>query len=118
MLISFLALVALMDGILYGIHNGLAHFGFPWFPASLEIISGKLFAPVAWVIRIPWKDCTLVGNLLGTRMVLNRLVAFSMLGPEEAVLDPALVHDCYLRFVQFFANLSLRLAFRLAVLAR
>src|SRR5579863_4300500 len=85
MLISFLAL---MDGILYGIHNGLAHFGFPWFPASLEIISGKLFAPVAWVIGIPWKDCTLVGNLLGTRMVLNELVAFSMLGPQKAVLDP------------------------------
>src|ERR1700688_717139 len=88
MLISFLALIALMDGILYGIHNGLAHFGFPWFPASLEIISGKLFAPVAWVIGIPWKDCTLFGNLLGTRMVLNELVAFSMLGPQKAVLDP------------------------------
>src|ERR1700722_1517785 len=88
MLISFLALIALMDGILYGIHIGLAHLGFPWFPASLEIISGKLFAPVAWVIGIPWKDCTLVGNLLGTRMVLNELVAFSMLGPQKAVLDP------------------------------
>src|ERR1700731_2187925 len=88
MLISFLALIALMDGILYGVHIGLAHLGFPWFPASLEIISGKLFAPVAWVIGIPWKDCTLVGNLLGTRMVLNELVAFSMLGPQKAVLDP------------------------------
>src|ERR1700726_3115033 len=88
MLISFLALIALMDGILYGIHIGLAHLGFPWFPASLEIISGKLFAPVAWVIGIPWRDCTLVGNLLGTRMVLNELVAFSMLGPQKAVLDP------------------------------
>src|ERR1022692_342997 len=88
MLISFLALIALMDGILLGIHNGLAHFGFTWFPASLEIISGKLFAPVAWVIGIPWKDCTLVGNLLGTRMVLNELVAFSMLGPQKAILDP------------------------------
>ena len=88
MLISFLALIALMDGILYGIHAGLAHIGFPWFPASLEIISGKLFAPVAWVIGVPWKDCTLVGNLLGTRMVLNELVAFSMLGPQKAVLDP------------------------------
>jgi CNT family concentrative nucleoside transporter len=54
----------------------------------LEIISGKLFAPVAWVIGIPWKDCTLVGHLLGTRMVLNELVAFSMLGPQKSVLDP------------------------------
>jgi CNT family concentrative nucleoside transporter len=88
MLISFLALIALMDGILYGIHSGLAHIGVPWFPASLEVISGTLFAPVAWVIGIPWKDCTFVGHLLGTRMVLNELVAFSMLGPQKAVLDP------------------------------
>jgi concentrative nucleoside transporter, CNT family len=88
MLISFLALIALMDGILYGIHSGLAHVGIPWFPASLEAISGTLFAPVAWVIGIPWKDCSFVGHLLGTRMVLNELVAFSMLGPQKAILDP------------------------------
>src|ERR1700726_3955267 len=88
MLISFLALIALMDGILYGIHTGLAHIGFPWFPASLEIISGKLFAPVAWVLGVPGQACSWVGNLLGTRMILNELVAFSMLGPQKAVLDP------------------------------
>src|ERR1700679_3959849 len=45
MLISFLALIALMDGILYGIHSGLAHIGISWFPTSLEAISGTLFAP-------------------------------------------------------------------------
>jgi CNT family concentrative nucleoside transporter len=54
----------------------------------LEKIFGVLFAPVAWVIGIPWHDCPIVGNLLGTRMVLNELVAFSMLGPQRAVLDP------------------------------
>ena len=47
-----------------------------------------LFAPVAWVIGIPWHDCAAIGNLLGTRMVLNELVAFSMLGPQKAALDP------------------------------
>ena len=47
-----------------------------------------LFAPVAWVIGIPWRDCAAIGNLLGTRMVLNELVAFSMLGPMKAALDP------------------------------
>src|ERR1700721_2562877 len=76
MLISFLGLIRVMDGIPYGIPHGVGAFGFPWFPASLEIISGKLFAPVAWVIGVPWKDCTVVGNLLGTRMILNELVAF------------------------------------------
>src|SRR2546429_610743 len=88
MLISFLALIALSNGILGGIHNGLAHFGFRWFPSSLERIFGTLFAPVAWVIGIPWHDCPIIGSLLGTRMVLNELVAFSLLGTQRAALDP------------------------------
>jgi CNT family concentrative nucleoside transporter len=88
MLISFLALIALTNGILGGLHNWLAGHGILWFPASLEKIFGVLFAPIAWVIGIPWHDCGVIGNLLGTRMVLNELVAFSMLGPMRAVLDP------------------------------
>ena len=88
MLIAFLALIALLDGIMHGIHNGLAHYGFVWFPTSLESIFGVAFAPIAWVIGIPWHDCQAIGNLLGTRMVLNELVAFSMLGPQRAALDP------------------------------
>jgi CNT family concentrative nucleoside transporter len=85
MLIAFLALIALANGILGGVHNRL---GIMWFPSSLQQIFGVLFAPVAWVIGIPWHDCRAIGNLLGTRMVLNELVAFSMLGPQRAVLDP------------------------------
>jgi CNT family concentrative nucleoside transporter len=85
MLISFLALIALANGILGGVHNWI---GLRWFPSSLQQIFGVLFAPVAWVIGIPWHDCTAIGNLLGTRMVLNELVAFSMLGPQRAMLDP------------------------------
>jgi concentrative nucleoside transporter, CNT family len=88
MLISFLALIALTNGILGGVHNWLAGHGVVWFPASLEQIFGVLFAPIAWVIGIPWHDCGTIGNLLGTRMVLNELVAFSMLGPMKAGLDP------------------------------
>jgi concentrative nucleoside transporter, CNT family len=83
MLISFLALVALLDGIMGEIHGYIA-----WFPSSLETILGVLFAPIAWVIGVPWHDCHLIGNLLGVRMVLNELVAFSMLGPQKAVMDP------------------------------
>src|SRR6266849_4099316 len=88
MLISFLALIALTNGIMGGVHNWLASHGVFWFPASLEKIFGVLFAPVAWVIGIPWRDCGIIGNLLGTRMVLNELVAFSMLGPMRGALDP------------------------------
>ncbi|HLK33703.1 MAG TPA: nucleoside transporter C-terminal domain-containing protein [Terriglobales bacterium] len=86
MLISFLALIALSNGILGGIHNGLAHVGFTHFPQSLQTIFGTIFAPIAWLIGVPWKDCMAVGNLLGTRMVMNELVAFSLLGPQKAVL--------------------------------
>ncbi|HZE27566.1 MAG TPA: nucleoside transporter C-terminal domain-containing protein [Terriglobales bacterium] len=88
MLISFLALIALTNGILGGIHNGLTHLGVGWFPSSLEKIFGTLFAPIAWLIGIPWRDCPIIGSLLGTRMVLNELVAFSLLGPERGMLDP------------------------------
>jgi concentrative nucleoside transporter, CNT family len=83
MLIAFLALIALCDGIMGGIHH---HIG--WFPVSLEGVLGWLLSPVAWIIGIPWHDCKIIGNLLGTRMVLNELVAFSMLGPQKAVLAP------------------------------
>jgi CNT family concentrative nucleoside transporter len=84
MLISFLALIALLNGIFGGIHDHVFH----WFPSSLEQVFGVIFAPFAFVIGIPWRDCGLVGNLLGTRMVINELVAYSMLGAQKAALDP------------------------------
>ncbi len=88
MLISFLALIALIDGILGGLHNFLAGHGMPWFPSKLETIFGVIFAPVAWLIGVPSRDCLAVGDLLGTRMVLNELVAFTKLGGERAAMDP------------------------------
>jgi CNT family concentrative nucleoside transporter len=88
MLIAFIALIALLNGILGGTHNFLANRGFSHFPSSLEQIFGVIFAPVAFVIGIPWKDCLAVGNLLGTRMAVNELVAYSMLGPMQGSLDP------------------------------
>jgi CNT family concentrative nucleoside transporter len=87
MLISFIALIYLCNGILGGVHNLLAHARIP-FPASLQAIFGFVFSPVAWIIGVPWHDCHTIGNLLGTRMVLNELIAFSMLGPLKGTLDP------------------------------
>ena len=86
MLITFVALVFLANGILGGIHDGLATLGFAYFPSSLQQIFGYLFAPIAWVIGVAWQDCLQVGNLLGTRMTLNELVAFSQLGPLKDVI--------------------------------
>jgi CNT family concentrative nucleoside transporter len=83
MLISFLALVALLDMILAWIHGGAA-----WFPSSLGQILGYVGAPVAWLIGVPWHDCSAIGNLLGTRMALNEVIAYIGLGAQKAALSP------------------------------
>ncbi len=83
MLISFLALIAMVNGVF-----GWAHGHVAWFPHSLDAVLGMLFAPIAWLIGIPWHSARLVGNLLGTRMVINELVAYSLLGAQKSALDP------------------------------
>jgi concentrative nucleoside transporter, CNT family len=85
MLIAFLALIAMVNGILGGL-SSLPHMG--WLPPSLEKIFGVVFAPVAWIMGVPWKDASTIGDLLGTRLVLNEFVAFLKLGPMKGSLDP------------------------------
>jgi CNT family concentrative nucleoside transporter len=85
MLISFIALIALLNGIMGGIHQ----FKYmSWFPESITVVLGFVFRPVAWLIGVPWKDCSAVGNLLGTRMVINELYAYTLLGAQKLTLDP------------------------------
>ena len=88
MLISFIALIYLVDGCFGAAHNVLASHGVAWFPSSVEQIFGWMFSPIAWLIGIPWRDCPAIGNLLGLRMVTNELVAFQRLGPMQSTLDP------------------------------
>jgi CNT family concentrative nucleoside transporter len=83
MLVSFLALVALLDSLL-----GWLHEGHGWIPGSLGQILGFVFAPVAWLIGVPWHDAGAIGNLLGTRMALNEVIAYINLGAQKAQLDP------------------------------
>jgi CNT family concentrative nucleoside transporter len=73
MLIAFLSLIAMLNGILGWLHT-LPFLG--WLPASLQTILGYLFAPLAWVMGVAWHDCASVGKLMGTRLVLNEFVAF------------------------------------------
>ena len=82
MLISFLALIALLNAILGVVPlPGGEHL-------SLQRIFGVVFAPIAWAMGVPWKDAPTIGNLLGTRMALNEFVAYSQLGPLKDALDP------------------------------
>lgn len=66
MLIAFIALMAMLNGILRLAHPGL----------TLEGILGALFRPVAWLIGIPWSEAGAIGTILGKKMVLNEIVAF------------------------------------------
>ncbi|HEV8253653.1 MAG TPA: nucleoside transporter C-terminal domain-containing protein [Vicinamibacteria bacterium] len=76
MLISFLALIALVNAVL-----GLVGL-------KLETILGYAFMPLALAMGVPLKDAFVIGDLLGTRMVLNELIAYAKLGPLKATLDP------------------------------
>ena len=81
MVISFLALIALVNAILGTIPLSGE-------PLSLGRIFGWVFAPVAWAMGVPWRDAPTIGNLLGTRMAVNEFVAYAQLGPMKSVLDP------------------------------
>lgn len=83
MLIAFLALIALVNGVLGWVHGLI-----PWIPASMQAIFALVFAPVAWLLGVSWKDCASIGNLLGTRLVLNEFIAFIDLGKIKSQLDP------------------------------
>ncbi len=83
MLVSFIALVALVNGGFGAIHGWL-----PWFPADLQTVLGWIFRPVAFIMGVPWHDSGVIGGLLGTRMVLNEFIAYAQLGPMRETLDP------------------------------
>jgi CNT family concentrative nucleoside transporter len=76
MLIAFLALIAMCNGILSVFH------------ITLQQIFGYVFSPIAWLLGVKYNDCQSIGNLLGTRLVLNEFIAFQQLGPMRPQLDP------------------------------
>jgi CNT family concentrative nucleoside transporter len=82
MLIAFLALIALVNALL-----GLVPVGHGEH-MSMQWIFGRIAAPLAWLMGVPWKDSFAVGNLLGTRLVFNELIAYSQLGPLKASIGP------------------------------
>jgi CNT family concentrative nucleoside transporter len=83
MLLAFIALIAMLNGIL-GWAGGL--FNYPGL--SMELITGYLFAPVAWIIGVPWHDCLAVGSLLGKKLIINEFVAYLDLQKQIDQLSP------------------------------
>jgi len=90
MLISFLALIAFVNWVLGGVHDGLADLGFGYFPANLQEILGWVFSPMAFLLGVPWGEAASVGNLLGLRMVTNEFIAYGELGKliQASALSP------------------------------
>lgn len=76
MLIAFTALVALLNGIL-GWASTTVGLTTAQGPLSLEMILGWLFAPLAWLVGVPWDECGKVGSLIGVKTVLNEYIAYT-----------------------------------------
>jgi len=80
MLLVFIALIALVNGLL-GWCGGLL--GYP--TLSLQLILGYLFAPLAFVLGVPWSEAVTAGSLIGEKLVLNEFVAYVDMAP---LIDP------------------------------
>lgn len=95
MLIAFIALIALMNGIWSSLRDlAIAHTTgslqqvVTAVPLTIQQLLGYAFAPVAFITGVPWGEAVQVGNLLGTRIVLNEFVAYIELGKIKALLSP------------------------------
>jgi concentrative nucleoside transporter, CNT family len=96
MLLAFIALIALLNAVIgwtagvVGLNTLLQGQGWimPGASLSLEAILGWLFAPLAWIMGVPWQDATTIGTLLGVKMALNEFVAYLQLSSLLAAGEP------------------------------
>jgi CNT family concentrative nucleoside transporter len=71
MLLAFVALIALLNGLLGGIGGWFDH------PTlTLQEILGYVFAPVAWLLGVPWNEAVIAGSFIGQKVVVNEFVAY------------------------------------------
>lgn len=71
MLVAFMSLLAMVNG---AFHVVFGFFGHP--TVGLETVLGWALSPLAWIMGVPWKDCRIIGQLIGEKTVLNEFVAF------------------------------------------
>ena len=83
MLLAFIGLIALLNLMLGGIGGWFGHGGL-----SLQMILGWCFAPVAWLVGMPWEDAVKGGSLIGQKLILNEFVAYVQYVEWRPTLSP------------------------------
>ena len=111
MLIAFIGLIALFNGMVGGVANWMGYPG-----VNLEILLGKLFAPLAYMLGVSWEHSAFAGNLIGQKLILNEFVAYVGLAPylqdpiKVAAAGLTVIDPRTLAFLSFalcgFANIS------------
>jgi concentrative nucleoside transporter, CNT family len=84
MLIAFIGLIALLNGMVSGV---MGWFGHP--ELNLEVLIGRAFSPLAWLIGVPWEQSGIAGSLIGQKLILNEFVGYVGLAPY--LKDPTAV---------------------------
>jgi CNT family concentrative nucleoside transporter len=107
MVMAFVALVALANGLLAGIGG--------WFGVeglSFQAIIGTIFRPVMWLMGVPWEESAVVGGLFGSKVVLNEFVAFIDLGKVQGDMSAAAVAIATFALCGFanFSSIAIQMA--------
>lgn len=107
MVMAFVALVALANGLLAGIGG--------WFGVeglSFQAIIGTIFRPVMWLMGVPWEESAVVGGLFGSKVVLNEFVAFIDLGRAQGDMSAAAVAIATFALCGFanFSSIAIQMA--------
>ncbi len=100
MLIAFVALIALFNGIVGGLFSLIGVEG-----VTVQLILGKIFQPIMYLLSVPWAEAEAAGALFGEKLVLNEFVAFSHLHDYLAGMSPRTVAIATFSLCGF-ANLS------------
>ncbi len=88
MLVAFIAIIYMLNGILSAIGNVLGLEALLGVPVTFELILGYLLSPLAFLMGVPWRDANAVGELVGLKLVLNELIAYTKLAQIQADLTP------------------------------
>ena len=100
MLVAFVALIALFNGLIGGLFGLVGIEG-----VTLQLILGKIFQPLMYLLSVPWEEAQAAGALFGEKLILNEFVAFSHLNEYLAGMSPRTIAVTTFALCGF-ANLS------------